>query len=1017
MVQHKFLVRNLANVLRKLNLSISGKKAEQIDRLSGYLANCMRLKDQPRINALCNIVISEMNSSFAHERDQILQYAGVPELRYSLPHNGDVYSSAESTPPSSIPAQPAAYGLQTAAVGDATFVVQMNGTRYHYNGQIPNTIVSYEKSPFYNLGRSVSAPIMIPKPSTGGQSKFLVTIHYHFSTKDIPLAKQGKLALLLMSVNYTEAQRNGTTSKPTHIAFPYQTAMSINGKPYTESLRGLKNKPGTTRPADITKYTNKTATNTIEVHVSDPADLFMMRLYLASPISVDDIVKQVMGRSKIKKQDTVNHIKNHGTDDDIEELSIVVNLKCPLAGSRISVPARSVHCKHFECFDLTSFILLQQQATTWRCPICNESIKFEDLAVDEYMQDVLENVKVYDISEVEFLPEDGTWKKPAHAPLLEDDDYDSDAPANQQHPAETQKEKSSFVPDDAVVISLDSDEEDEEPENVAPPSRQVQPSSSPTHAPNQSSNSPNPVSVGHLHQEIPSVTSAPVNNSVPGILHVEPPQQTKDYSREELFEQMPTWGSSLFGHRRPRPNLNVDISSTNNTSNASMRNSANPNSATNTSSEATNAVPSPLTTFQPGLPSDDLSGPSINQVSSNNIHHQDSTTTNDWQQDSPADASHFLLRFSSSSSSNANQHFSKDENENSANSNTSSSGNVNSGSPVSNNENSEPQLEFQSNDDVLSAGKVFRQSVQQLKDKYKSARSDRWDKSDRVINGRGSDGINHSRTNSLPQSTYRDESIRRSSNPDTNSSTQNTNRADYRNMFNQNSANETVPHLPTRNLSFPSTQHSVPPSQSNQQNSYSGQYYNNQQYNQQSGHSGQYNQSSNKGHYNGSNRSNNNRNNHSRRNSLQSDSLHLTLPYPSSSSSYQSNQNSHQNHQHHYNQHLQSQSSNSRNSYQNQYHSSSLPPHNSSSSSSYSNTGGYSAGNLPPSYNNNSSSNMNSNPNSNSKTNTNVTNKANNANTNTSTNSNPPQHGVKRSAAELNEDSGIIDLTLTDDEY
>lgn len=93
-----------------------------------------------------------------------------------------------------------------------------------------------------------------------------------------------------MSVNSAEALKNGTA--PTHISFPYQTFMAVNGKPYTDSLRGIKGKPGTTRPADLTKYVNKSTLNDIHVHISDPTDAFILRLYLAVPIAVDEIVKR-----------------------------------------------------------------------------------------------------------------------------------------------------------------------------------------------------------------------------------------------------------------------------------------------------------------------------------------------------------------------------------------------------------------------------------------------------------------------------------------------------------------------------------------------------------------------------------------------------------------------------------------------------------------------------------------------------------------------------------------------------
>lgn len=64
--------------------------------------------------------------------------------------------------------------------------------------------------------------------------------------------------------------------------------------------------------------------------------------------------------------------------------SQVLSLKCPLSYVRIKVPCRTAHCKHVACFDATSFLQLQEQGPQWLCPICNESAKFEQLAVDEY---------------------------------------------------------------------------------------------------------------------------------------------------------------------------------------------------------------------------------------------------------------------------------------------------------------------------------------------------------------------------------------------------------------------------------------------------------------------------------------------------------------------------------------------------------------------------------------------------------------------------------------------------------
>ena len=43
------------------------------------------------------------------------------------------------------------------------------------------------------------------------------------------------------------------------IAFPYQVEIKVNQDEVKANLRGLKNKPGSTRPADITPFLRKRA--------------------------------------------------------------------------------------------------------------------------------------------------------------------------------------------------------------------------------------------------------------------------------------------------------------------------------------------------------------------------------------------------------------------------------------------------------------------------------------------------------------------------------------------------------------------------------------------------------------------------------------------------------------------------------------------------------------------------------------------------------------------------------------
>jgi E3 SUMO-protein ligase PIAS1 len=113
-------------------------------------------------------------------------------------------------------------------------------------------------------------------------------------------------------------------------------------------------------------------------------------------------------------------------DPDIEVGSSVMSLKDPISTLRIVTPCRSTVCTHNQCFDADSFLQLQEQAPTWICPICNKTISFEALAVDQYVQDILNNA--HNTDQVTIQP-NGKWSiekdtKPKHN--SHDDESDDD---------------------------------------------------------------------------------------------------------------------------------------------------------------------------------------------------------------------------------------------------------------------------------------------------------------------------------------------------------------------------------------------------------------------------------------------------------------------------------------------------------------------------------------------------------------------------------------------------------------
>lgn len=75
--------------------------------------------------------------------------------------------------------------------------------------------------------------------------------------------------------------------------------------------------------------------------------------------------------------------------DVVEQTALKVSLKCPITFKRITLPARGHECKHIQCFDLESYLQLNCERGSWRCPVCKYvkhncfRIYFEEQMINE----------------------------------------------------------------------------------------------------------------------------------------------------------------------------------------------------------------------------------------------------------------------------------------------------------------------------------------------------------------------------------------------------------------------------------------------------------------------------------------------------------------------------------------------------------------------------------------------------------------------------------------------------------
>jgi E3 SUMO-protein ligase PIAS1 len=109
-------------------------------------------------------------------------------------------------------------------------------------------------------------------------------------------------------------------------------------------------------------------------------------------------------------------VTSKAEDNDIQATSSVLSLKCPLSAMRIATPCRSTSCAHNQCFDAASYLMLQEQAPQWTCPICNHPAPFNNLTIDLYVDGILKSSSS-NTEQVTIEP-NGAWhlQKQAEAP-------------------------------------------------------------------------------------------------------------------------------------------------------------------------------------------------------------------------------------------------------------------------------------------------------------------------------------------------------------------------------------------------------------------------------------------------------------------------------------------------------------------------------------------------------------------------------------------------------------------------
>lgn len=243
------------------------------------------------------------------------------------------------------------------------------------------------------------------------------------------------------------------------IEFPTACEAKVNDCPIPGSLKGIKKKPGTAPPANVTaaqypdgharvkqhavKLEGPGDVNVVTLHYANTDRPYYMIVYLVEYTSTEDFAERIRTNKIRTKEEVIKScecelglallikgrevlmceratVQRQAEDPEIQATSQTISFRDPLAYVALKIPIRGLHCMHIQCFDAHTFLSMMETTPTWLCPSCNRPVNPEDLVLDGYTRDLMDQVP----SSVETLiiETDGTWRS-------EDNKYGNSAKA------------------------------------------------------------------------------------------------------------------------------------------------------------------------------------------------------------------------------------------------------------------------------------------------------------------------------------------------------------------------------------------------------------------------------------------------------------------------------------------------------------------------------------------------------------------------------------------------------------
>lgn len=487
-------VTQLKDLCKSVGLALKGKKQDLMDRLEQYTRSCYAAGENIRLLAIRSVVLKMLNHdpvpdfhTLCHalqlgliDTEKLLQQNSQQNTR--LTHGMSPHTHRK--PPQ--PSNPMAGGY---SLGNT-----LHGSVYYprYTGPM----LLFQSTLFYRLIRMVHG---FPYMMVASKGRNVCNVPVSLNSEEVEVLQLNPDARLYLFSGLSSTPNPGKTP----IQFP-PIEIHVDGINTKQYVKGLKGKPGTCRPADLTKYVNNLRRQfTVNVVYSDAMEPYILYMYIVHAHKPETLVEEIEKNGQHIPVDatkkTIQRDYELNQDDDIVMDTSSISLRCPLTYARMKHPMKSTTCDHVQCFDGLSFLTMQERIPSWICPVCSAQMDQNSLAVLDYMNDILQ--KTSEEVDTVMLNTDGSWAIQTETEGNAKNES-SPAPKSPSAAASVPPPEQSVEPanESIEVISLDSDSEDE-----APPARPTtQNEQTPQQTPSQASPSTQHNTPLLTHSQVPA---------------------------------------------------------------------------------------------------------------------------------------------------------------------------------------------------------------------------------------------------------------------------------------------------------------------------------------------------------------------------------------------------------------------------------------------------------------------------------------------------------------------------------